>query len=1013
MKTLLLTLFLSAAILSANDINLLRHGAVFGGSSFSGVPQSIQVTGDYYFDKAADGKAETFWLPFDRKGPHELNWKFRAPIRADRFRWHGDRLQDGALLAEDESGTWRELGKITADRGELTFPEVKSHSFKLAFGEAAGVIRIFELELFGPEQPVVPEILPPLAADAPTVQLLNMQGNIQDGTVHLTWTPETKDLPENLYLLIRLGDRAPEKFRKWAGDIRIADFAVPLRSGAATFRLPAWAPPGNVAYFIECYGGEPLRQFQVQTAQPQLSNGPEPAISSIPVQHTELGDRNGQRGFVINGTFRLPFFMRYMRLVDYERIHLARANGIEMQYFMLYYSCVGVPEEYPLYFQRLDQQIRATLKLQPEALFLIGMDLRPDKRYLTSHPAELMHDRDGKVIIENGNPYGLISFGSTGFLAETKRFIDELLGFLKRQPYANRIIGYQPWLNSANDAFIGGIRGNSFVSERPKLKVGDYNPQAITRFRDFLRDKYQTEDALRQAWNNPGATFAGAMIPDNLVAEDAPGAVFRRAEGNQAVFDYWEFFPTLLGDTMREIAAYLKQQTGGNALVFMHYGAVLSTLTNTQPGGSRHQSNNNDFRRLLEDPNIDMFVQSFSYQYRHAGDPMSCYQLIDSINLHGKMYLSDYDARTFSVGWLNYGRHRSIVETEAVLARDFSFLLLKNAGAWLSDMAQSSERNFNRDSNHWFAAPEITAVTRRVLNTFDPAAQTVEKRSVAEVAVWVGLDSVKFEDTLNAAVIYRNLIRRTLDTELNRLGAPYDIYLADDLTRIGEKAGQYKLHIFLNAFSLKEKERAAIEQLKRNHTTLMWFYAPGWMDEYGRTGAERMRQLTGIQIETLTEERGPLSTTLEQSGKTFHAETYGGDGAKVHPAAISPLFAVNDPTATVIGRDHKKRPNLVRKQQGQWNSVYSASPFLPVEMLRSLAQDAGVHLYTDKPALMMADNRFLILHCGTDAPQTMTISLPAPQTIVDTQSGKIIAEHSKTFQIKLENPSTKILQRKD
>src|SRR5690606_11888695 len=99
-------------------------------------------------------------------------------------------------------------------------------------------------------------------------------------------------------------------------------------------------------------------------------------------------------------------------------------------------------------------------------------------------------------------------------------------------------------------------------------------------------------------------------------------------------------------------------------LVFMNYGAVLATLLICQPSGARAQINNNDFHRLLEDRNIDMFGQSMPYEERSADDPIVVYQPIESINVNKKMYIADYDARTISCGTLKNGRHRSQYESE-------------------------------------------------------------------------------------------------------------------------------------------------------------------------------------------------------------------------------------------------------------------------------------------------------------------------------------------------------------
>jgi beta-galactosidase len=70
----------------------------------------------------------------------------------------------------------------------------------------------------------------------------------------------------------------------------------------------------------------------------------------------------------------------------------------------------------------------------------------------------------------------------------------------------------------------------------------DYHPDAIARFRSFLRDKYASVKALRDAWVDPGITFANAVPPHRLDA--------RSSEDLARHIDWMEFHERLLADAM-------------------------------------------------------------------------------------------------------------------------------------------------------------------------------------------------------------------------------------------------------------------------------------------------------------------------------------------------------------------------------------------------------------------------------------------------------------------------------
>ena len=139
--------------------------------------------------------------------------------------------------------------------------------------------------------------------------------------------------------------------------------------------------------------------------------------------------------------------------------------------------------------------------------------------------------------------------------------------------------------------------------------------------------------------------------------------------------------------------------------MLLHSGAVKNYLC--YAWAEQLQANNNDLSDLIDDPNIDVFVQAQPYDTREAGNAMHVYQPVKSIDLHGKLYLFDHDHRTLGAGVLKYGRHRSQYEGGTVFPRDYGNQWIENSGAWISDMSLSRWYCFNEYRLPWYTMPEV------------------------------------------------------------------------------------------------------------------------------------------------------------------------------------------------------------------------------------------------------------------------------------------------------------------
>lgn len=1017
--------------------SLLNSGAYFGGSSFFGTVNNSAVTIDTvnYYPQVADNNIATGWTPMEEKGPHWLEMRWRYPVKIHGLSWKGSQF-DKANLQYLKNGEYIKITDISGAEGESTFAEVTADRLRFNITNFSQKPIVNELIIHGPNQPFAPAEFPKSTSASEKFSagkvLLEKRTFKPGDTIHLSVEISSAAvLKDDCFFIVEMREKAPNNyFREAFGDFEIVGSVIAPDVATSQWKpnethkintaieLPHYAPSGETAVSIMALSNDG-KQF-IDVVNPEFGDN---KLAPITIQRdhekvnveefplTQLSDKNGQRGFGIGSKFEMPFFNRYTSTGGFERFYDSRENGLDIQYFLMYAACIRPRAEWQDFLTRLDQQITAMLRVRPECYFMVGMDLRVSAGWLKENPNDRMMDRNGNVIIEKISPNGLVSYGSQKYLQDCYDFIDLTIDFIKTKFYAGRVIGYYPYADSQNDAFIGGTYNNREIKDRDKMMVGDFHPGVIQLFREWLKRKYFSVDKLKAAWRDPKVTFENAM-PDGaaLMAEDFPSGAFRDPVKSRSSIDYAAFFPTLIGGFYQKLAAHYKAKTNRKALVFMNYGAVLATLPIAFPGGARIHVNNNDLHKLLEDENIDMFVQSMSYSDRNADDPMVVYQPIESINLHHKMYLFDYDARTISCGTLKYGRHRSQYESDAIIKRDLSWVMMKNGGAWLADMSSASWRQWIEYRKPWFSTPEVTKPTREVIELFAKST-SIPKKSVSEIAVIVDLETPAYEDGLNSGYIYRSLISQNMWYEMAKLGAPYDLLLKSDLTNPTTR-DDYKLYFFMNPFYLSDADRVTINKLKGDGKTLVWFYAPGYVSDSGLDVAG-VRAMTGlnIQLKPISQEQlqmqvgsaaHPLTAGLEKS--TFIPNNYAGI------TEVSPVFHVDDAKAQTLALYPDGKTAWAARDFGDWKSIYSAVPLLNTQAFRNITKYAGVHLYVDEDVVMGADNRFLMFTNGYEAKRSLNVKLPKSQNVTDAFSGEMISHGKQTFTLEMNTPQTRILR---
>jgi hypothetical protein len=676
------------------------------------------------------------------------------------------------------------------------------------------------------------------------------------------------------------------------------------------------------------------------------------------------------------------------------------------------------PEQYD--FSRLDARLHSYLKIDPQALFLGRVLLAPGAWFAEQYPDEITRRDDG-------SPAGMFpgthpSFSSEHYRELSHQAMIALVNHLEEK-YGDNILGYQ-----AGNGFGGEwLPFNSFWEVRPgqppptKFGVEDYCAAAKTDFRRWLREKYQTDAALRRAWGDANVTFASAEPPNEVERYTTPHGIFFDPGQSSRAPDYFAFYNDSVATVLIENCRWLKELTRGKKIAGAFYGYLWCNFPNL----SAVHSGQLGLTKVLRAPEVNFLCSPYTYDNKYVGGPNNSQSLPEAAQLHGKLYFNEVDTET----WLTQRQWRwgnsvhnptNWAETKGLLVRDFGYSFTKGFGLWWTDLFGGT---FHDDKIIGLFA-DLRKIDEQNLDT--------DKSSIAEIAVV--LDESGFRYCGDGEPLFNALLTAQKQWQLGFIGAPWEPHLLSDLDN--SKLKNFKLYIFLNTFHVTPAQRDAIHaKLKRNGATAIWVYAPGYIDD--KLSVAAMSALTGIKIAE-TNTAGELHVALATTGHAWTKSlpkdfAYGTDVGVAdiiryydHQVylkdprdpglrrdlpgfRISPRFYAADAKATVLGElAGVQKPGLVVKKQSGWTSIYSSAPILPAALLRNIAREAGCHIYSDANDVVYANKHFVCLYSPGGGERI--VRLPQKSRVTDLLENKVIENGAKEFTLTVSPGSAVLLK---
>lgn len=386
---------------------------------------------------------------------------------------------------------------------------------------------------------------------------------------------------------------------------------------------------------------------------------------------------------------------------------------------------------------------------------------------------------------------------------------------------------------------------------------------------------------------------------------------------------YRKFHAEQTADTILYFAAKAQEVLQHKKLLGLYFG-YLFELAHARLWDAGHLA----YEKVFFSEDINMISSPSSYGYRDVTSTSNFMVTYKTLDMHDKLYYLEFDhithlAPSHIEGFLIPGgddKCKDQTETLNLMQRDFMLCAANGAALWWFDMFEG-----------WFYSEEMMSCIRDMIGTARRLSEYPQE-SAAEIAVIASGDTLY---GVNKTAHVNDKLLGAQRDGLARMGAPYDMYTAGDLKNID--IDRYKLFIFLDAFEITAEQARVITSLKTAGKTILWMYAPGYLENdlsspahgsenHPENGLKAMQELTGIQLEEMA---------VPAKSLTFRGLVMS-----------QPQFAVCDPEAISLGEYDSGKCALAYKKLDDCTSVYSGAGNLGGDVLRGIAELAGVHIYS-------------------------------------------------------------------
>ena len=539
---------------------------------------------------------------------------------------------------------------------------------------------------------------------------------------------------------------------------------------------------------------------------------------------------------------------------------------------------------------------------------------------------------------------------SKKWLADASVILRKILRYLVNSPYAGRIIGVAISEGWNSEWF------HSYLDDNNKFAISGYAPADYATFREFLREKYSTDANLGAAWQMKNVTIGNAPMPSlQQIMSSGAGSLLDVRKEKQLI-DWFTYRNRAIGEAITAFCKVVKEESENRWLAGAYYGYFLA-FSNIY---NRLQTVGHlDIERVARSPYVDFVTAPSFYSWRYPGQGDAVMQLAESFTSQGKLVIVEQDLRNYSepsAYEIRNGMSSTVETSIGTLERCFALMLTRGVGTHWLDLYDNCIRE-KIILEHIRKGNEAVAALPEVQNT-----TPVELCLVADT---VSAMYSKHNAGDGLAVAAVGELRR----KLNETSLPFRFVLLRDLLD-SDRLPPHKLYIFCNTVMLTPADRIALQRrLQKEKATVLWLYGAGVSTENSGPSADNMSDFLGIKFIRDDKVAKPQ----------LKWDFAGSSGTSANYTRTFPWFIPVSGFEKVHGRLTDGRPALVEWNTFGVRNIFSTLMNLPPELLKIIAKNAGLHIYSETDDPVLAGNDIIALHAKSGGIKKLT---PPPGTIM-------------------------------
>lgn len=612
----------------------------------------------------------------------------------------------------------------------------------------------------------------------------------------------------------------------------------------------------------------------------------------------------GRPMFVASDGARSALVYRHQEsAASYE--YFGRA-GVHFQY------CPARPEEtmdgnYD--FAHLEREILECLSADPGAYVFVDMPVNPPREWQLTHLDDVWTAEDGRKWIARGeHPHRrgmtleagenfLASFGSPAFLEYGARKVRALADFLRTHEVGKVVIGFQIWGGNDGTFWPGCIHFNDAFPSLQDWQL-DHSEGDRKGFQAWLRERYGANvAALRAAWGDSSVSFDTASVCSE--ADRVSEKPFFRLRGReQRVVDSQRWFSVGRVRMLKYWDKTFKDAIGK---------PVISMVWQSGDASCEAGQNYYAVSEMMEGPDrLDSASACSAYgEWREVGGIGYSAIAWGSHKLRGTVPVRELD-----------NRPRPPQEFRAAIIRDIGAVASRGMAAWFYEMGD------------WYTPrPELYQTIAESNRVMEWAHRPDAPASVDEMAVFVD-EEAGTRASKNRQVLFR-YHHSGQRAALNTSGVPYDVYFLDDIRN--PRLPEYKVYLFLSAFTLNNGQLAAIQRRCCGKTTIFLGHpgigSPDFDDPAQPAGAlARVEDATVILLASPESSLGLTAEFLNGTARRAGITQMGTPGQVTHVGSgVAVCHRIRPGSATVTFRepvdliDPSDGTTLLTQGVSEWN----------------------------------------------------------------------------------------------